>query len=265
VRIAPRWSTCQELTQAHLAIVDVYTARIITADQGGLNALTDLTKPRDEAMAKPNNTSTTVGWIWLREALARAHARFGSVALAKKRLVEWLAAGELPWSCMSWETLDAETIARLDQDNRDAIAGKNRGWSILHAIPSGPYREGDPQFWCANLKIDWKDNGACEQATGGAKALGIKVSLERLLALLPDESPEREEIHGTGAWIAAEAKRMKDANKIPADIRISEFARKLERNLNKAAKRDDSLRPIKAKSIENGLRDWGVWPVASIK
>ena len=35
VRIAPRWSTCQELTQAHLAIVDVYTARIITADQGG--------------------------------------------------------------------------------------------------------------------------------------------------------------------------------------------------------------------------------------
>ena len=39
---------------------------------------------------------------------------------------------------------------------------------------------------------------------------------------------EGEEVHGAGAWIAAEAKRMKDANEISPDIRISDFARELE-------------------------------------
>ena len=45
---------------------------------------------------------------------------------------------------------------------------------------------------------------------GGAKALGIKVSREHLLALLPDESREREEVLGLArgspprpkAWLA---------------------------------------------------------------
>ena len=77
------------------------------------------------------------------------------------------------------------------------IVQKN-GVIVLHILPSVAYHEGDPQFWRANLKIDWEDNGAREQATGGARALGIKVSREHLVALLPDESREesREDEQG---------------------------------------------------------------------
>ena len=69
-------------------------------------------------MAKANDKSSTIDWIWLHDALVLAIARFGSVVLAKERLREWLAAGELPWSCMSWEGLDAEGIARLDREEQ---------------------------------------------------------------------------------------------------------------------------------------------------
>ena len=69
--------------------------------------------------------------------------------------------------------------------------------------------------------------------------------------------------HGAGVWIAAEAKRMKAAGEIPH--RIRSFARELESRMRKAAASDKSLRPIKAKSIENGLREWGLWPIASIE
>ena len=70
-------------------------------------------------MAKACDTTSTIDWIWLREALALAVAALGSVALAQERLIEWLAAGKLPWSCMSWWGLDAEGIAKADQQLRD--------------------------------------------------------------------------------------------------------------------------------------------------
>ena len=50
-------------------------------------------------MAKAGDTSSTIVWIWLREALALAVTALGSVALANGLLIEWLAAGKLPWSC----------------------------------------------------------------------------------------------------------------------------------------------------------------------
>ena len=137
-------------------------------------------------MAKANDKSSTIDWIWLHDALMLAIPRFGSVVLSKERLTEWLAAGKLPWSCMSWWGLDAEGIARLDQENRVSI--------VLHIIPTVAFHEGDPRFWRANVKIFWEENGAREQATGGARALGIRVSLERLRALLPEEPREGEEV-----------------------------------------------------------------------
>ena len=136
-------------------------------------------------MAKANDKSSTIDWIWLHDALMLAIPRFGSVVLAKIRLGEWLAAGKLPWSCMLWEGLDAEGIARLDRENRVSIVG--------YIIPSVAYHEGDPQFWRADLNIYWEENGARENATGGARALGIKVSRERLRALLPEEPREHVE------------------------------------------------------------------------
>ena len=216
-------------------------------------------------MAKANDKSSTIDWIWLSDALVIATVSFGGMVLAKERLGEWLAAGELPWSCMSWKGLDAERIARLDREQRELIDQKNRGWIVLHIFPSVAYHEGDPQFWRANLNIGWEENEAWEKATGGARALGIKVSREHLVALLPEEPREGEEVHGAGAWIAAEAKRMKDANEISPDIGISDFARELKRRMDRAAACDKSLRPIQWRSIKNKLPEWGLWPVTSIK
>jgi hypothetical protein len=129
-------------------------------------------------MAKAADTSSTIVTIWLCEALALAAAALGSAALAKVRLREWLAAGKLPWRCISWKGLDAEGISRLERENRV-------GSVFFVNIPSDAYHEGDPQFWSTGLTIDWEDNGARENATAGAQALGIMVSREHLLALLP--------------------------------------------------------------------------------
>ena len=88
----------------------------------------------------------------------------------KGRLTEWLAAGKLPWSCMSWEGLDAAAIARLRQELREA--------GIMSVAPSAPYYNGDPKFWGTSLvEIDWADNAAYETVfvIDGARARGIKV------------------------------------------------------------------------------------------
>ena len=154
-------------------------------------------------MAKADETSSTM--IWLRDALALAVVAFGSMKLAKIRLTEWLAAGKLPWSCMSWKGLNAEEIATLDREQR--------GWIVGHIFPSVAYHEGDPQFWRANLNIDWEENEAREKATGGARALGVKVSREHLVALLPEEpreyvekpeqtGPTEPELLEPKAWLA---------------------------------------------------------------
>ena len=92
------------------------------------------------------------------------------------------AAGELPWSCTEWKGLDAEGIASLKRETGRGHLGE----AYIH-IPSSAYHEGDPRFWRAGLKIDWEDKGADENATGGARASGIKVSRTHLLALLPEE------------------------------------------------------------------------------
>jgi hypothetical protein len=159
---------------------------------------------------------------------------------------------------MSWEGPNADDIARLEREDRESV--------VMHILPSAAYHEGDPQFWhVPSLKIYWEENAAREFSAFGARALGIKVSRQHLGALLPEELREREEVHGAGVWIAAEIEDMKKAKEIPPGITITELSRKLERRMLDAAKTGKRLRPIKARSIENGLREWGLWPIASIK
>jgi hypothetical protein len=107
--------------------------------------------------------------------LALAVTVLGSVALADQRLREWLAAGKVPWSCMSWEGRPGKGITDL-----------------LNLGPGAKY-PGDPQFWSVgHLDIDWEDNRARERGAGGAQALGVKVSLAHLLELLPEDPPKHE-------------------------------------------------------------------------
>jgi hypothetical protein len=195
--------------------------------------------------------------------------------LAKERLTEWLAAGKVPWTCMSWKGLDAKGLAKLKREalrEREGLGPLGLWRPNLSAVflPSAAYYPGDPQFWNADsLKIDWDDDGAYESSrllSNGAQALGIKVSRAHLQAILPEDSRQDEtDRHGAACWVAAEARCMKKAGEIPQGVRITVFARELARRMQKAATIDRSVRPIKAKSIENKLREWGLWPVTSIK
>jgi hypothetical protein len=214
---------------------------------------------RNERDDIPIITSSRSDWVWLRDALALAAVALGSRALAKERLTEWLAAGKLAWSGMSWEGLDAAGIAKLRRELRAAGIMSVAAWAAYH--------NGDPQFWGSSLvEIDWGDNAAYETVfvSDGAQARGIRVPRVHLLALL-SSGRERKQLPGAAAWIAAEASRMKAANEIPPDIRITDFARELARRMDKAATSDRSIRPIKSRSIEKKLRDWALWPTSFIK
>jgi hypothetical protein len=139
-------------------------------------------------MAKAENSSSTIDWTWLHDALVLATKTFGSVVLAKERLREWMASDQLPWDCMSFEGPDADRIVRLREDEKESIVG--------YILPSASYHKGDPAFWRADLNIWWNENenAAREKSMFGARALGIKVSSTHLDALLPGEPREGEKV-----------------------------------------------------------------------
>ncbi len=139
-------------------------------------------------MAKANDKSSTIDWIWLHDALILAITRFGSERLAKAMLTNWLAAGKLPWSCMAWHPLDEKGLDELEDRARDV-------GMLLRDIPP-PCGEGDPEFWRADHMISWEDNIAVQHPVVGATALGIKMSGEHFLALLPEEPRDRVEEQG---------------------------------------------------------------------
>ena len=215
---------------------------------------------RNERDDIPIITSSRSDWVWLRDALALAAVALGSRALAKERLTEWLAAGKLAWSGMSWEGLDAAGIAKLRRELRAAGIMSVAAWAAYH--------NGDPQFWGSSLvEIDWGDNAAYETVfvSDGAQARGNR-GCRGCTSLRWSSGPaSASSWPGAAAWIAAEASRMKAANEIPPDIRITDFARELARRMDKAATSDRSIRPIKSRSIEKKLRDWALWPTSSIK
>ena len=57
---------------------------------------------------------------------------------------------------------------------------------------------------------------------------------------------------------------MKQAGEIPANIRITKFAKSLAERLSDAAEADSSLRSVKWGYIKNQLPIWGLWPISSI-
>ena len=158
----------------------------------------------------------------------------------------------MPRDCKEWRDPDAKAI--------EGIKLINGMGKIYIPVASTAYHKDDPQFWL-NCPIDWENDMAHDNAPGGAEALGVKVSHTHLLALLSEAPRERVEAQGASEWITDDIERMKQANKISPDITITELSRKLERRMTTAAERDKTLRPIKARSIENALRFWGLFPV----
>jgi hypothetical protein len=95
-------------------------------------------------------------------------------------------------------------------------------------------------------------------ATGVGTA--VKSAVGTAIGHRVDPTPQSAKV-----WIVAEIARMKANNEILPGIRITPFSQDLARRMAKAAQTDESLRPIKARTIENRLRDWGFWPITSIK
>ncbi|MBR0742104.1 hypothetical protein JQ581_34725 [Bradyrhizobium liaoningense] len=200
-------------------------------------------------MAKANDNSIPIDWIWLIQALQEATRVLGSRRLAKRRLKQWMATKELPWICTSLDLLD---------EKGQVMTGPLLG-SVFLLLDL---------FWDATSHwIDWEDNCAGENELGAVQVTGISVSRERLFALLPlaGELRTGEQSRGAAAWITGEATRMKVANEIPENIKITHFAQELERRMRKTALSDKSLRPIGWRSIKNELRNWGLWPITTIK
>jgi hypothetical protein len=216
-------------------------------------------------MAKADDTSSTID-PWLYDALMLAVQRFGSEGPAKRQLREWMATGE-PWSSEFWYGPNAEDIARLDRENAE-----NK--YVGYFLPSGPYRQGDPQFWRANLEIRWEKNEAGERARGGAIASGIWVPRTRLLELLrrgrnpearermetpePSEHQEAEQeapkLIGK-AWVPGAYKR-RAAELGPHVMDITPAARALSDESKTAP---DCVKPLSVGYCRNLLRDLNVW------
>jgi len=155
---------------------------------------------------------------------------------------------------------------------RDELAAGRMPWGSL--LQKG---ETSDDFWKSGPRVNFEENSASNRPVvrmfyvddppeppRGCEHFGTWLSRPHVLALLP-EDPRKQQVRGAGAWITAEVKRMKEAKEIPSDIGITDLSRELERRMRREAARNDSVRAIKARSIENGLRDWGLWPITSIK
>jgi hypothetical protein len=138
--------------------------------------------------------------------------------------------------------------------------------------------ETSDDFWKSGPRVNFEENSASNkpmvrmfyvddppEPPRGCEHFGIWLSRSHVLALLPEVPSENEPVRGAVVWITAEVKRMKKAGEIPDGIGITKFSQELAKRMEKAAATDRSIRPIKARSIENGLREWGLWPITRIK
>ena len=196
-------------------------------------------------MAKADGTTST-DRMPLKEAYALLVEVYGSPTPAKGLLLDELFAGRMPWGSLLqkgeasddfWKSRPRVNFEENSASNRPYVRAFYVGGGIID--PPEPLR--------------------------GCEHFGIWLSRPHVLALLPEDHPHKnEQVRGAGVWIAAEVKRMKEAGDIPDGIGITEFSRELARRMKKAAATSD-LRPIKARSIENRLRAWGLWPITRIK
>jgi hypothetical protein len=68
----------------------------------------------------------------------------------------------------------------------------------------------------------------------------------------------------TNKWVTDEAQRMKAADEIPTEIKITHFAQQLAGRMAAAACNDPSIRPVTWRYIKNELPSWDLWPISKI-
>ena len=192
---------------------------------------------------------------------------------------------------MAKATSNPGTVVRISLSKARALLGKHDldhdGWvKLVHGLAAGdvPYwpdnpdlgelwgklsGAGNPDVTFPRVEGDWAEF----YIKGVRRTIGpIQVGYEAVVALLPKAArvpqPESQEEPGrisSQIWITTEAKRLKRADEIPADISKTEFAKLLADNLTKAAKTNPSIHPIGMESIRNRLKDWRSWPIPAIE
>ena len=197
-------------------------------------------------MAKATRTTST-DRMPLREARALLVEVYGSPRLAEGMLRDGLAAGGMPWGSLlqKGETSD-DFWKSQPRVNFEENSASNKPYVRMFYVGGGIIDPPEPPLGCEHF--------------------GIWLSRPHVLALLPEDHPHKnEQVRGAGVWITAEVKRMKEVGKIPDGIGITEFSHDLAQRMKEAAATNRSIRAIKARSIENGLREWGLWPITRIK
>ena len=80
----------------------------------------------------------------------------------------------------------------------------------------------------------------------------------------PEMEPRAK--NSTKNWIVTEARRMKAAGEIKANIRITDLAKQPEASLKEAARDvDKPLKTVTWRHIRNELPAWGLWPIELLK
>jgi hypothetical protein len=205
-------------------------------------------------VTKAVKNTTTTTWILLRDARALVVGVYQAPRLAE----QLLKAGQIRWRCIGMEG---------HKRSSDPGPGDPGFWQVELASP--PLPSGARQL-IKVLAINWGESSAVRKISPmhGYTAFRIEVPEEDVLAVLPAAmiaDPVVATVSATGAWVINMVKRKKAVGEIPANIRITAFAKLIHGWMGKMAKSDATVPRVGWKYIKNSLPAWGLWPISSIK
>jgi hypothetical protein len=159
------------------------------------------------------------------------------------------------------------------------IATRRVRWWCKATCP--PYEPLDDFWQGAPPSIDFENNTATKLVVHPTEAtlvsitlLGLQIAradIERLIAPAElAEPPSAQSIDvpepiGAKSWIASKARNLKKEDKIPPGIKITDFAKLLEKEMQTAARRNSSIKTVGWPHIKNHLAEWGLWPISDIE
>jgi len=201
-------------------------------------------------MAKADDASST-RWMPWGEAVERAgsveallaHLRKVRILMAQHQGLYYRSSGKVR---SGPGKVDPDWWANADVD---PVTGE-----VIFTVEASPY----------HIHFVGEDTAppAAAPIMAGVFAFGIELGRTAIETRWPTKpGPERVELRGAAVWIVPELERMKKAKEIPPDIGITDLSLDLAERMVEARVHDKSIRPIKARSIENALRVWSLFPV----
>jgi hypothetical protein len=186
-------------------------------------------------MAKAANKSTPPGgeWLPLDQAFDRIVQRVHSPDAAEARIRRILQVGQ-------WR---GESFDGTETFDGTLLEGSLWSWATLD-IPN-----------CAASFGTWPGIYDDAETIAGYRA---KISGIACIEIFMATDSTENIAQSNKVWITAEVKRREAAGDIPNGI--TEFSEELQSALAKVAITNKRLRVLKARTIENRLREWELWP-----